>query len=148
LHDLRPKRLGAIPTATGTATRLAYERAQVAGIELEPLLNNAGLNKQQVEDVEARLSVQSQIGFLNLAASALQDEYLGFHLGQVAELRTFGLPYYVAASAETFGDALRRLARYLSMTNESYSLKYLEGKDIRIVYNYGSSGKSVGEFGR
>jgi AraC-like DNA-binding protein len=134
--DLGTRRLGAIPSAVGTATRLACERAQAAGIELEPLLTKAGLTRQEVEDVDARISVPSQIRFLNLAASALQDEYLGFHLGQAAELRTFGLPYYVAASSETLGELLRRLVRYVSMTNESYSLQYLEGKDIRIVHNY------------
>ena len=136
MHDLEPKRLGAIPTAAGTATRLAYERAQAAGIELEPLLKEAGLTRQEVEDVDARLRAQSQIRFLNLAASALHDKYLGFHVGQVAELRKFGLLYYVAASSDTLGEALRRLVQYVSMTNESYALKYREGKDIRIVGNY------------
>src|SRR5215468_571037 len=125
---LEPRRLGAVPTAAGIITRLACERAQAAGIELEPLLKRAGLTKQQVEDVDARLSVQCQIRFLNFAATALQDEYLGFHLGQVAELRRLGLLYYVAASSDTLGEALQRLARYVSMTNESYSVKYLEVK--------------------
>jgi AraC-like DNA-binding protein len=134
--DLEPKRLGAIPTAIGTATRLAFKQAQVAGIKLEPLLKTAGLTKQQVEDVDARLSVQCQIRFLNLAASKLQDEHLGFHLGQVAELRNLGLLYYVAASSETLDEVLRRVARYVSMVNESVSLRYLGGKDIRIVFNY------------
>jgi len=137
VHNLESKRLSAaIPTAAGVLTRLAYERARAAGIELEPLLKKAGLTKQQVEDVDARLSVPCQIRFLNLAASALQDDLLGFHLGQGAELRRFGLLYYAAASSTTLGEALRRLARYVSMTNESYSVKYLEGKDIRLVHNY------------
>ena len=136
MHDLEPERLGAIPTAAGTATRLAYERAQAAGIELEPLLKKAELTKQQVRDVDARISVQSQIKFLNLAASSLHDEFLGFHIGQQAELRNLGLLYYIAASSETLGEALRRVTRYGSMVNESVSVKYLEGKDIRIVLNY------------
>jgi len=137
VYDLKPKRLGAIPTAQGLATRLAYERAQAAGIELEPLLRKAGLTKQQVEDVDVRISVPCQIGFLNFAARALQDEFLGFHLGQhLAEHRRVGLLYYVPASSDTLGEALRRIVRYASMANESAAVKYLEGKDIRIVFNY------------
>jgi AraC-like DNA-binding protein len=136
VHDLEPKRLGAIPTAAGIITRLAYERVQAAGVTLEPLLKKAGLTKQQVEDLDARLSVQCQIRFLNLAASALQDEYLGFHLGQLAEIRQLGLLYYVPASSETLGEALHRVARYSSMSNESLSLNCIKGKDIRIVINY------------
>jgi AraC-like DNA-binding protein len=134
--DLKPKRLGAIPTAIATATRLAYARAQAAGIDVEPLLMRAGLTKQEVEDVNARLGVLCQIRFLNFTASALQDEYLGFHLGEVSDLRGLGLLYYIAASSDTLGEALRRLARYISVTNESFSVKYLEGRDIRLVHNY------------
>jgi len=129
------KRLAAVPTTTGGATRLAYQRAQAAGIEVGPLLKKAGLTNQQVEDVDARLSARSQISFLNLVASALHDDYLGFHLGQLADLRHLGLLYYVVASSETLGEALRRVARYGPMVNESMSIKYLRGKDIRIKFN-------------
>src|SRR5262245_66084370 len=105
MHDLEPKRLGAIPTAAGLLTRLAYERAQAAGIEMEPLLRNARLTEQQVENVDARISAQYQIRFLNLAASALQDEFLGFHLAeQLADLRRLGLLYYVMASSDPLGE--------------------------------------------
>lgn len=136
VHDLDVKRLSTLPTAIGTITRLAYARAKAAGIELEPLLTKAGLTKQQIEDIGARLSVQRQISFLNLAASALQDEFLGFHLAQKPDLRELGLLYYVPASSEILGEALRRVARYSSMANESLSPKYFEGKDIRIVIKY------------
>jgi hypothetical protein len=136
VHDLEKRLSAAIPTTVGITTRLAYQRAQAAGIALEPLLATAGLTKQEVEDVDARLSVQCQIRFLTVAASALQDEFLGFHLGQVAELRLFGFPFYVALSSDTLGEALRRLSRYISITNESVSVKYLGGKDIRMVTNY------------
>jgi AraC-like DNA-binding protein len=67
---------------------------------------------------------------------ALQDDDLGFHAGQLVQLRKYGLIYYVPASSDTLGEALRRLARYGSMGNTSLSTKYLGGKDIRIAYNY------------
>lgn len=136
MHDLDTQRLGALPTTIGKITRLAYARAQAAGIEPGPLLKKAGLTEQQVEDLGVRLSVQRQISFLNLTASALQDEFLGFHLAQPPDLRELGLLYYVPASSQVLGEALRRVTRYSSMANESLSLKYIEGKDIRIAFNY------------
>jgi len=60
-------------------TRLAYARAKQAGIEFEPLLKKVRLEQGQVEDVNARLRVRSQIAFLNLVAEALFDEFIGFH---------------------------------------------------------------------
>ena len=61
-----------------------------------------------------RIGVGNQIKFLNLAADELQDEFLGIRLAQGLDLRELGLLYYVQASSDTLGDALRRAARYSS----------------------------------
>jgi AraC-like DNA-binding protein len=136
VNDLDTKRLGSLPTASGAITRLAYERARRARIELKPLLKRAGLTDQQLKDPRARFAVYHQIQFLNLAASALGDEFLGFHLAQLPDLRELGLLFYVAASSETLGDALRRGARYSSIVNEGLSLKCIEGEEFRVVFEY------------
>lgn len=136
VHDVDAKRLGALPTATGGIARLAYARAQEAGVELGPLLKKAGLTDRQIKDSDVRLNVHHQIQFLNLVAHALHDELLGFHLAQVPDLRELGLIYYVAASSETLGDALQRTARYSSIDNEGVALKYLEGANLTIAFEY------------
>src|SRR3981189_1831455 len=53
--DRDGRRLGALPTATGDITRLAYARAKEAGIDLEPILKKVGLTLHQIEDSGARL---------------------------------------------------------------------------------------------
>ena len=130
------KRLGALPTAAGAIARLAYGRARRAGIELKPLLKKAGLTDQQIKDRGTRLAVHDQITFLNLVANALGDEFLGFHLAQLPDLRELGLLFYVAASSETLGDALRRAARYSSIVNEGLSIKCIEGEEFRVECEY------------
>jgi AraC-like DNA-binding protein len=132
----RVRRFRAIPTATGGITRLAHARASEAGIDLKPLLKEAGLRERQIENRDARLEVRHQIRFLNLVASTLRDELLGFHLAQAVDLRELGWLYYVAASSETLGEALKRAARYSSIVNEGVSVKYLEGEDFRISFDY------------
>jgi AraC-like DNA-binding protein len=137
LHDVHtPKRLGAIPTATGALARLAYTRAREAGLEPNPLLKKAGLTHQQIKDCNARVTVRRQIQFLNLVANDLHDRFLGFHLAQMFDLREAGYLYYVPASSENLGDALQRIARFSSIANEGLSLKYLENQDIRFVFDY------------
>jgi AraC-like DNA-binding protein len=137
VNDINTKRFSTIPTATGGIARHAYACARRAGIELKPLLKKAGLTAQQIKDRSARLTVRHQIQFLNLVANALGDEFLGFHLAQqLPELRELGLLFYVAASSETLSDALQRAARYSSIINEGLSLKFLEGEDFRMVFDY------------
>jgi hypothetical protein len=113
VNDVDIKRLGTLPTATGGIARLAYACARRAGLGLTPLLKK-GLTDQQIIDRGARLAVHHQIQFLNVAANALGDEFLGFHLAQSPDLRELGLLFYVAASSETLGDAPQRAARYMA----------------------------------
>jgi AraC-like DNA-binding protein len=136
VRDIDLKQLSALPTATGQMARYAYTRARKAKIELAPLLKEAGLTGQQIEDQDSRITVRAQIKFLNAVANALHDPLLGFHIAQAADLRELGLLYYVAASSETLGEVLQRAARYSSTANEGLSLKYRVGADISIELGY------------
>jgi AraC-like DNA-binding protein len=130
------KQLSALPTATGQMARYAYARARKAKIELAPLLKQAGLTSQQIEDRDCRITVRAQIKFLNAVATALQDPLLGFHIAQSIDLRELGLLYYVAASSETLDEVLQRGARYSSTANEGLSLRYRVGADISMELGY------------
>jgi len=136
MHSPDAQHFGSLPSATGGIARLAYAKLKEAGVELEPLLMKAGLTLHQIEDSAARVRVRDQISFLNLAASVLQDNLLGFHLAQPPDLREFGFLYYVLASSEVLSEALQRGARYSSIANEGISLKYIKGTDISISFAY------------
>jgi AraC-like DNA-binding protein len=136
VRDAAPKRPDGLPTAAGAITRLACDRVGKAGIALEPLLKKAGLTVQQIDDRGVRLPVQKQIRFLALAAGALQDEFLGFHLARDFDLREIGLLHYVLASSEMLDDALQRAARYSTTVNEGVSLEFVERNDVAIVFKY------------
>jgi len=94
-----------VPSAVGGITRFACEYAKERGIDVEALLQKSGLTPGQIEQPSVRLSVRSQIKFLELAARAFQDDFLGFHLAQKFELRAIGLLYYVLASSDTLEEA-------------------------------------------
>ena len=124
-----------LPSTAGGMTRLAYARAKAAGIALDPLLKQAGLTLTKSKTRRSVIKVRDQIKFLNLVAAALEDDFLGFHLAQTADLRQLGLLYYVLASSETLIDALQRAARYSSIVNEGISLKCIDGKSVRISFH-------------
>lgn len=132
----RKVRFDSLPSASGGIARLVTERLREAKIPPKPLLASAGLTLAQIDNREARVSVQSQIRLLELAADALGDDLLGFHLARDCELREMGLLYYVLTSSETLADALAKAARYSGIANEGVALGVRDGKKITISFRY------------
>src|SRR5215468_12536706 len=128
--------LTSIPMAGGGLFRLAIARLQSAGIPVTELLRRAGLTPEVIADPEERLSVRSQIALLNEAAIALKDNCLGFTLARDFDPREIGLLYYVMASSQTLGDALKRVARYSRTTNEALVVGYREGNRLIVSLSY------------
>jgi Arabinose-binding domain of AraC transcription regulator, N-term len=127
---------GSLPTAGGGIARAAYSAAIKARLDIDPLLKSSGLTAVQLKNPDTRIGVKDQIKFLNQVAGALQDDFLGIHLAQGANLRELGLLYYVLASSETLGDALTRAARYSMIQNEGVRLTLRQQKHISIGLEY------------
>ena len=128
--------LASIPTAQGGLSRLVIARLKSAGVPVAPLLERAGLTPELIADPEERLSVRSQITLLDEAAIALKDDCIGFTLARDFDLRKIGLLYYVMASSQTLGDALKRVARYSKITNEALVFGYREGNRLMVSLSY------------
>lgn len=89
-----------IPSATGGIARLACVALSREQKPLAPVLAAAGLTSADIDDASRRLEVKAQTKVLELAAEAIGDDLLGFHLAREFELGEIGLPYYVMASSE------------------------------------------------
>lgn len=133
--------VGAHPTASGALTRLAYAQAKAAGLDVTPILKKARVTLLQIDDPGARLGVRDQINFLNLVASDLHDDFLGFRLALKADLREIGWLYYVSASSQMMSEALQRATRYSSIVNEGISLHCTEKGDVVITVRYVGVGR-------
>lgn len=124
------------PTAEGGIARRALAQLLNAGIDPGPILREAGLTPAEMNNRQTRIPVEKQVALLGLAAAALPDELLGFHLSKEVDLREAGLLYYVLASSSTFGQALDRAERYSIVTNEGIALRRLVGPDAGICFHY------------
>jgi AraC-like DNA-binding protein len=128
--------LASIPMAGGGLSRLAIARLKSAGVPVAPLLKRVGLTPEAIADPEERLNVRSQIALLDEAAIALKDDRLGFTLARDFDPREIGLLYYVMASSQSLGDALKRVARYSKITNEALVVGYQEGNRLIVSLSY------------
>jgi AraC-like DNA-binding protein len=129
-------RFSSLPTASGAIARAAYALAMHARLDVRPLLKSSNLIPQQIKNSQFRIPVRNQIKFLSAVADQLPDPFLGIHIAEGIDIREAGLVYYVVASSETLGDALRRLARYSGLTNEGLRITCHEAKDITVKFEY------------
>lgn len=117
-------------TTTGFAIRQAMAELAKRGIATSPLLRDAGLPEQDVDQVihggnpvQHRISAAGQAKFLDLAAEATGDSAFGLHLVEKAISRDVGILFYVVSGGENIKEALELLARYLRIANEAARFK-------------------------
>jgi AraC-like DNA-binding protein/nucleotide-binding universal stress UspA family protein len=132
----QPQRFRSIPSATGGIARLACARLHEHGKDIAPLLTKAGLTLEEANNPAIRLEVPAQIRFLDLAAEALDDDLLGFHLASGFDLREIGLLYYVIASSAQLEEALRNAVRFGRITNEGVRLQVVIEQALVIALEY------------
>ena len=124
-----------MPTSIGLAAYLAVAQLERRGIDPAPFLSQSGLSQAAVAKRQ-RVKVKSGIDFLERVSRAVKDDWLGLTLAADFDLREIGMLYYVAASSERFGDALKRLDRYERVANEALDLRIVKGTDCHIVLSY------------
>jgi hypothetical protein len=136
MDSSKPGGFRAIPSATGGIARLACARLLEQGKDVAAVLSKAGLTRREADDPAIRLEVRTQIKVLELAAQALGDDLLGFHLARSFDLREIGLIYYVMASSERLDDALGDAERYSGINNEGVRLRFAENDAAMIALDY------------
>jgi AraC-like DNA-binding protein len=128
--------LASIPSASGEIARLACDRLRDKGADLTPVLADAGLTIDDIQDRTRRIDANVQVKVLELAARQLHDDWLGFHLARDFELGRIGLVYYVIASSERLADALRNGERYCAINNEAVRLRVSTERSFAIALDY------------
>ena len=124
-------------TVDGVATRLAIRELKKAKIDPGPLVAKVGISLPKLGEEPKRVGAEGQIRFLEAAAEALGDSALGLHLAQHFDLRECGMLYYVLAASPNIGEAIRNLARYLAVSNESIHLGvYERAKSTVLAVSY------------
>ena len=124
-----------MPTSIGLAAHLAVAHLERRGIDPAPLLAQSGLSQAAVAKRQ-RVKVKSGIDFLERVSRAVGDDWLGLTLAADFDLREIGMLYYVAASSERLGDALKRLDRYERVANEALDLRIVKSTDCRMALSY------------
>lgn len=117
---------GTVLTVSSRAMVQACERL---GVDTGTLLRTVGIDRQRLEDPDARLPAR-EVGALWAKAYELsRDPVLSLHAAEACPLGAYKVIDYMASSARTVGEAFRYAARYFKLINTAVRLPIDETGD-------------------
>jgi AraC-like DNA-binding protein len=117
-------------------TILAARELVASSIDPTPLLTKSRLPSPLSSHTLWHVPVRSQSIFLDLAADALKDDLLGFHLALSFDFRALGFIYYLIASSETLGEALANGEEYSASLNEPVRFRSGRTSGVSVELSY------------
>src|SRR5512138_3138040 len=99
------------------------------GIDTETLLQAVGIDRQTLDDPDARLQ-NHEVGALWAKAYELSgDPVLSLHVAEACPLGAYKVIDYMGANARTVGEAFRYSARYFPLINTAVRVTLDEARD-------------------
>jgi AraC-like DNA-binding protein len=93
-------------------------QVQAAGEDPNAIIRRFGLPEDAASVAEVELPLSTLYAFLEAVEQATADPYVGVHVASALPRGTYGLLEFCSRSAPTVREALRRIARYISLMNE------------------------------
>ena len=127
-NDLKERTLG---------TRLAIRKLKLAGIDPVPLIEQAGLSPNAINDEYRWIPTGQKSRLYQLAAQALNDPHFGLHLAEEFDVLDLGAIGYIGLSSSTLHDAILNLQRYMPTVSKTLSLELdLDDDEARIITHF------------
>lgn len=105
-------------TVSVVAARAAIEGLAARRVVVEPALRAAQLSGEALASIENRLPYESVMRLWEAAAVAAGDPAFGVHVAETLPIGAFDVLDYMAAAADTVGEALERTADYITLLHD------------------------------
>jgi len=112
----------ASPTVMAAAAQGVAERIAAAGVDPEAVLQEAGLQSEDIADPTSRIGLSQYCRVFEIAARRTRQVSFGLEFGAAFAPQQLGLLGYLAISAPNLGQALRTFAAYLPVHQQATHL--------------------------
>ncbi len=116
LQDLPPHPVRSLLPALGVMTSLGFDR--------QACLKGTGILLSQLDDANARMSLQQELGFYRNTLELSGDPAIGLQLGEPYVPQCYGLFGYALLSAATFRHALTLTENFGRLTFSFFTFKH------------------------
>jgi AraC-like DNA-binding protein len=116
LQDLPPHPVRSLLPALGVMTSLGFDR--------QACLKGTGILLSQLDDANARMSLQQELGFYRNTLELSGDPAIGLQLGEPYVPQRYGLFGYALLSAATFRHALTLTENFGRLTFSFFTFKH------------------------
>ena len=82
------------------------------GVSVDQILEQTGINKEILKDMDQRISLAQHDEFLEKLFHKVDDEFFGFHTGSQVSYDAFGIVGYMFKTSENIEQALSQFLRY------------------------------------
>ncbi len=131
---------GTVLTVSSRALIAACERL---GVDTETILRTVGIERETLEDPDARLQGRDVSALWAKAYELSGDPVLSLHVAEACPVGAYKVIDYMAASARTAGEAFRYSARYFPLINTAVRLPIDETGDPVTVDVVNESGPAA-----
>ncbi|MBJ6762283.1 AraC family transcriptional regulator [Myxococcaceae bacterium JPH2] len=113
----------ATPTVSTTLPRLILDAIAAKGVNADALARDAGVDRAQLTDAHARVTLPRGHLLWEKAAAAVGDPHFGLHLARTFQPGQFDLFDYLCRTAETLGAGLSLASRHLRLLHDGADLQ-------------------------
>ena len=102
---------------TAATARLVLLVCERMGVRTQPILANAGIDPEVINDPTGRVSFEQMQAFWHEAVTQSGDPAIGLHAGTSIPRGAYGILDYLVGYSSTIGEGLQRLAEYIPTIN-------------------------------
>jgi AraC-like DNA-binding protein len=118
-----------VGSVLAVSCRHAVAACEARGVEVGELLSAVGLTREALEAMELRLEPSQVVALWRLAYEHTQDPALALHVAEALPRGAYRVVEYLAASADTIGQAYEALARYFAVVDADTELTVERERD-------------------
>ncbi|MCA9559244.1 MAG: AraC family transcriptional regulator, partial [Myxococcales bacterium] len=116
-------------TVYAAALRVLLRGARAHGLDVQPLLDAAGLGPDDVETPDGRVPRGLAYQLWDDVTALSGDEALGLKLALATPEGITGVVEYVCRNSATLGEALRNVVRYARLLHDGADIRLAESED-------------------